>query len=378
MMPFIRKTIFSGRTKNANAAQIFIVLCVYTILVSAYTFLYFGLSAFIVRFSLSVLITLEYTLFERSKASSGATAFFSAVIMVVLLIVGAIYFKGDFLLFTYTTGVAMISLTYLRPKALAGYIATVSVPIAALLFLLDFNLLGASFSAIHTILFFITSIAINMLIYVFCKNYARTLDALTTAKNEASLAADAKGTFLSTMSHEIRTPMNAIIGMTHIGISSPDIDKKHDALVKIDDASLHLLGILNDILDMAKIEAGKLELSMEDFSFDAMLQRVASVMSIRLDEKEQNFSMNVDQNIPPVLFGDDQRLAQVIANLLGNAIKFTPDGGSITLNADLTGEEDGVCTIRIEVIDTGIGISEEQQRQLFKAFQQAEATTSRR
>jgi len=378
MISFIRKLIFAERTKNSNAPHIFVVLCVYTVIVTAYTGLWFGPREMVLRLLLSLIMVVVYTLFEKSNLSEEVTAFFAPLIMVAVLTFGAIYFHGDFLLFTYSIGIATISLSYLKPRAIAGYIIATNVPLAVILFVFNVNLLGASYSTIHTILFFITSIAINFLIYIYCKFYASALDALTAAKNEAYHAAEAKGTFLSTMSHEIRTPMNAIIGMTNIGLAATDIERKHDALEKIDDASLHLLGIINDILDMAKIEAGKLELSVQDFKFEAMLQRVVSVISIRVAEKKQNFTLNVDDNIPPVLVGDDQRLAQVIANLMGNAIKFTPDGGSIRLDAKLLGEEDGVCTIQIDVVDTGIGISPEQQTNLFKAFQQAEATTSRR
>ena len=378
MISFIRRFIFAGETKNSTAPYIFVVLCIYTILVSTYTGLWFGARALVVRLTLSVIMVVIYTLFEISKVSSEATALFSPIAIMAVLTVGAVYFKGDFLLFTYSIGVAMISLTYLKPRAIAGFIAAINIPWAVILFAFGFNLLGDSFSMIHTVLFFATSIAINFLIYIYCRSYASALDALTAAKNEAYHAAEAKGTFLSTMSHEIRTPMNAIIGMTNIGLSADDLDRKHDALVKIDGASLHLLGIINDILDMAKIEAGKLELSTQDFNFEEMLQRVINVISFRVDEKNQRFSQNVDSNIPSTLAGDDQRLAQVIANLLGNAIKFTPEGGDIRLDANLTGEKNGVCTVQIDITDTGIGISPEQQENLFKAFQQAEATTSRR
>jgi len=188
----------------------------------------------------------------------------------------------------------------------------------------------------------------------------------------------AKSYFLSTMSHEMRTPMNAIIGMTAIGKSASDAARKDYALENIENASKHLLGIINDVLDMSKIEAGKFELSAEEFSFEKMLQRVVNVVSFRVNEKRQTFTVYSDKNIPPVLMGDDQRLAQIITNLLGNAVKFTPAGGAVRLNARLMGEEDGVCTIQVEITDSGIGISPEQQARLFQSFQQAENNTTRK
>ena len=187
-----------------------------------------------------------------------------------------------------------------------------------------------------------------------------------------------KSEFLSNMSHEIRTPMNAIIGMVNIGKSSDDMERKNYSLSRIEDASKHLLGIINDILDLSKIEAGKFELSTQEFVFEKMLQRVVNVVKFRADEKNQTFTIQMDKTIPKNLLGDDQRLAQVITNLIGNAVKFTPENGSIKLNTKLLNEENNSCTIQFEVSDSGIGISGEQQARLFKSFTQAETDTSRK
>jgi CheY-like chemotaxis protein len=172
--------------------------------------------------------------------------------------------------------------------------------------------------------------------------------------------------------------MNAIIGMTSIGKSSADIERKDYAFGKIEAASVHLLGVINDILDMSKIEAGKLELSNTNYDFEKMIRKVINVINFRVEEKRQDFTVHIDKNIPQTLFGDDQRLAQVITNLLSNAVKFTPDGGVIALNAELLGEDDGVYTLRIQVKDSGIGVTKEQQVRLFASFQQAENDTSRK
>ena len=201
---------------------------------------------------------------------------------------------------------------------------------------------------------------------------------LNEALHKATEASKAKGEFLSNMSHEIRTPLNAIIGMTEIGKNATSLDRKDYSLTRIEDASAHLLGIVNDVLDMSKIEANKLELSYVEFSLEKMLQRVVNVINFRVEEKQQKLTTNVGRNIPKTIIGDDQRLAQVITNLLGNAVKFTPEKGSINLDAYFEKEEDGVCTIRISVTDTGIGISGEQQEKLFQSFQQAESSTVRK
>jgi len=187
-----------------------------------------------------------------------------------------------------------------------------------------------------------------------------------------------KSEFLANMSHEIRTPMNAIIGMTIIGKGAKDDSRKAYCFEKIENASQHLLGVINDILDMSKIEANKFELSEEEFAFEKMLQRVVSIVGFRAAERKQDLSVFIDKSIPPMLIGDDQRLAQVITNLLGNAVKFTPEGGSIKIDTRFAGIEKDVYTIRVSITDTGIGITPEQQQKLFSPFRQADANTTRK
>jgi signal transduction histidine kinase/CheY-like chemotaxis protein len=209
-------------------------------------------------------------------------------------------------------------------------------------------------------------------------NLKKLNEQLVAAKEEAEDSSRAKSEFLSNMSHEMRTPMNAIIGMTSIGKSALGIEEKNYSLKKIEDASTHLLGVINDILDMSKIEANKLELSFQEFDFEKVLQKVVNVLNFRIDEKKQNFHVSIDRNIPRRIVGDDQRLAQVITNLLSNAGKFTPEGGSIRLGARFMEEKNGRCVIEFAINDTGIGISAEQQERLFSAFQQADPSTSRK
>ena len=220
-----------------------------------------------------------------------------------------------------------------------------------------------------------SAVLLNRKLEITVKQRTAELEETTESAKRASMA---KGDFLSNMSHEMRTPMNAIIGMTAIAKGSPELKRKDYCLSKIEDASMHLLSVINDILDISKIEANKFELAKEKFNFERILQKVANVIEFRIDEKHQEFSIYIDKNIPLHLVGDDQRITQVITNLMSNAVKFTPDYGKIHLNAYLLEETDGVCIIKVEVIDTGIGISEEQQARLFTSFVQAENSTTRK
>ena len=201
--------------------------------------------------------------------------------------------------------------------------------------------------------------------------------------DNSRIAADAKSqhksTFLANMSHEIRTPIHAIIGMTDIGKSASNTERKDYCFGRIEVATQHLLGIIEDILDMSKIEANKLEFSYVEFNFESMLQQVVNVMTFKIEEKEQSFTIHIDNNIPATLVSDDQRIAQVFTNLLSNAIKFTPHNGQIRASVNLVDTDDeGFCTICFEVKDNGIGISPKNQTSLFDAFHQANNDTTRR
>lgn len=199
-----------------------------------------------------------------------------------------------------------------------------------------------------------------------------------TDKMRSEEESRSKSNFLARMSHEMRTPMNAIIGMINIAKKSDSIDEVQRCLGKINDSANHLLGIINDVLDVSKIEAGKMELSETDFRFTDMITQVTTVMNFKLEEKHQNFYVQMDENVPTSIITDKQRLAQVITNLLSNANKFAPEGGNIRLSVHKTEESGNKCTLQIEVEDDGIGISEEQQARLFRSFEQADNSISRK
>lgn len=201
---------------------------------------------------------------------------------------------------------------------------------------------------------------------------------LERARKEAENVCTAKSNFLANMSHEMRTPMNTIIGMAAIGKAANDIKKKDYCLKRVDEASQHLLSVINDVLDMSKIEADKFELLPTEFDFERLLIRVTDMMAFQVSEKGQELIVRIDDSVPRSVIADDRRLAQVIMNLLSNAVKFTPEQGTITLSATKTAEDGDVCTLRVGVRDNGIGIAKEQQPQLFESFVQADGGISRK
>ena len=202
-------------------------------------------------------------------------------------------------------------------------------------------------------------------------------DEIEQAGRAAQAASKAKSEFLSNMSHEMRTPLNAITGMATVGIRAGNISGKTDALRKIDEASSHLLGVVNDILDMAKIEADKLELKNDDFHFGDMIKRLCTVVRQQADEKNQELSVKIDEGIPAYLTGDGQRLAQIVTNLMANAIKFNREGGRIGLEIKLVQSTEEFNELLFIVTDDGIGISAAQQEKLFNPFEQADSGISR-
>ena len=203
--------------------------------------------------------------------------------------------------------------------------------------------------------------------------------ALRDALVNAEEANRAKTAFLSNMSHEIRTPMNAIIGLNNIALADPEIsDSTRKHLEKTGASAQHLLGIINDILDMSRIESGRMIIKKEEFSFAKTLAQVNTIIKGQCREKGLHYTCKIAGHVCDYYVGDDTKLRQIMINILGNAVKFTPEGGSVTMTVRETARFEGKTTLQFTFTDTGIGMSPEFIPKIFEAFSQEDSSTTNR
>ena len=208
---------------------------------------------------------------------------------------------------------------------------------------------------------------------------AEQRESLSIALEDANQANKAKTAFLSNMSHEIRTPINAIIGLDRIALNDPGISETtREHLEKIGLSAQHLLSIINDILDMRRIESGRMSVKNEEFSFKKLLDQVNTIISGQCRDKGIEYKCRVEGEVNDYYIGDDMKLRQVMINILGNAVKFTPSGGTVTFVVESIARFDGKSTLRFIISDTGIGMSRDFLPKLFDAFSQEDSTGTNR
>ena len=211
------------------------------------------------------------------------------------------------------------------------------------------------------------------------RELAQQRESLSIALEEANQANKAKTAFLSNMSHEIRTPMNAIIGLDRIVLNDPGISETtREYVEKIGLSAQHLLSIINDILDMSRIESGRMTVKNEEFSFARLLAQVNTIISDQCGDKGIGYECCVKGAVQDYYIGDDMKLRQVMINILGNAVKFTPPGGSVKFDVETITRFNGRSTLRFIISDTGIGMSRDFLPRLFDAFSQEDSSSTSR
>ena len=231
-------------------------------------------------------------------------------------------------------------------------------------------------SSLIMIILIVVALIILLEIYTQMQKRERQVEVEKALAEENSRA---KTSFLSNMSHEIRTPMNAIIGLDNIALRDPGLTPRtREHLEKIGASARHLLGLINDILDMSRIESGRMVLKNEEFSFREFLDQINIIINGQCQDKGLRYECQIIGRVGDYYFGDDMKLKQILINILGNSVKFTDAPGDVTLTVEEAARDDGMCKLRFTMSDTGIGMDEEYIPKIFEAFSQEDATATNR
>ena len=277
MIALIRKHVLAGSKKNITAPYILVVMFIYAVVIIAQSIVFYDMATILIRVGACIAILLSFIAFERSALSITVVSFLSPLSIIILIAFATFDGEGGALLiFLHIIAATMVSFTYMQPKGVAFFVATISVVSFSILAVFNVNVLGEHFSMMHNYLYLAITLALNVLLYFFCKSHNDTITELIATRNEANKAAEIKSTFLSNMSHEIRTPITVVLGVSEIELQRYNImPETKDSFSRIHNSAKLLLRLINDILDFSKLEDYKMSIQCEEYETASLISAVA-------------------------------------------------------------------------------------------------------
>ena len=335
-----------------------IAIILYVLIKTAFYFLLFGQEWWIPRTAASLLVLVVlFALTKTKKLSRRQLAVALPYILAVIELTHASLFGGDRIIYIFLMAIALVSVMYVDSPGVLIMTTLTAATVAFFIFVLGIQLLGEGYSFHDELFNFVGMILFYASIYVFCRYTWKHLIYANQAKSD----------FLATMSHEIRTPMNAIIGIAQIQLEKGQLPKEYElAMSRIRSSGNNLLAIINDILDLSKIETGKMELNAVEYDVPGLISDVSQINAVRLGAKSVELILDIEESLPSKLTGDDTRLKQILNNLLSNAIKYT-DQGHVRFTAKHTEHRGGIA-LSFTIEDTGQGIKPEDLKRLFTKY----------
>ena len=356
MYDFIKKYILGNSNRNVNAPYLFIMMVIFLVATTIYYAIVSNINYLLIRLTISILMVLFFILLERSKLSTTTLAFVMPFQLIGLLTLGTLVFYGDFLIYVYTVGGAMISLTYMRPKGMLLYIIFTTLLQSFVIFILGANILNPNLNFSQNVAGLVAATILNIAIYRFSLSYTRVFKA--------------KEEFLSRMSHEIRTPITTVLGISEIEIKKNIKNQtihETNSFLRINRAANTLLDIVNDVLDFSKLKDGKVDMIIKEYKVAELLQDVSQMYQTIAIDKNLVFTIDISDNTPSCVIGDKRRIMQVVVNVLSNAFKYT-QAGHVALKVSAAQINEQKSMLVFEISDTGLGMTKKQIGNIFDAY----------
>ena len=369
MIALIHKHVLAGSKKNDTAPYIFIVMLVYAIVIIGQAIAFYEMDTILIRAGACVGILASFVVLERSSLSVTTVSFLSPLLIIIFIAIAT--FDGDggaLLIFLHIIAATMVSFSYMQPKGVALFVATVSIVSFSILAVLNINILGEPFSMVYNYLYLAITLALNVLLCFFCKSHKDTITELIETRNEANKASKSKSIFLSNMSHEIRTPITVVLGVSEIELQRGNIPSEtKDSLGRIHDSASLLLRLINDILDFSGLEDNRMPIRHQEYEMTDLISAVAHPHYIHLKGKDIKFSLKLGKSLPVSLIGDSIRIEQIMMNLLSNSFKYT-EKGTVDLHIQCQPHDDEHVMLVLSVSDTGVGMTKKQLATIFSEY----------